>query len=555
MTWRRVTAFGVAEDELAVVLPPGHPLTRRTALDLADLADTHWLDAPDVGIPLDRLRALTGSTGFRAGLRYEGQDVLGVLALVAAGHGPALLPRPVAGPAGIPLAAPLPVHRTEVLFGALAPGGAARRPRPLKGFHRRPGPMDVDPAARLVWNRGGSHSGAREPMRRLRGAVMPKPKSRTRAVAAVVSTILLAASMVALWAGYAPAAGVCEVGYTVNQWTGGFTAQVHLTNDGAAVSSWRLSWTFGADQKVTSAWNASVAQTGTAVTATSLSYNGALAAGGSTDFGLQATNSGTNAVPTDFAFNGVSCSGDQSSPTPSPTTSAPPGTGCTGAAYCDGFEDQTGTTPSGAWQASYPDCQGTGTVAIDHSVAHSGGTSLRVDGGSSYCNHAFALNTTGITSVGSVKYVRMYVRHTTALPTGHVAFATMTDAADGGKHLRLGGQNQALQWNRESDDATLPAQSPAGVAQSVPLPVNQWSCLEYMVDGTTGSMSTWLDGTEVAGLHLDQTPTPDVDAQWLGRSGWRPQPTDLRLGWESYAGGTDTLWYDDIAVASTRIGC
>jgi len=384
-------------------------------------------------------------------------------------------------------------------------------------------------------------------------------KSRVRGVAALVSTVLLAASLVALWAGSAPAAGACGVGYTLNQWTGGFTAQVHLTNNGAAVSSWTLSWSFGGDQKVTSAWNATVVQSGAVVTATGESYNGALASGGSTDFGFQGTNSGTNAVPTDFAFNGVSCSGD-STPTPTPTsptptTSAPPGSGCAGAAFCDGFEDQTGSTPTGSWQASYPDCQGTGTVSIDHTVAHSGGTSLRVDGGSTYCNHAFALNTTGITSVGAVKYVRMYVRHTTALPTGHVAFATMTDAADGNKHLRLGGQNQALQWNRESDDATLPAQSPAGVALSVPLPVNQWSCLEYMVDGSTGSMSTWLNGTEVAGLHLDQTPTPDVDAQWLGRSNWRPQLTDLRLGWESYAGGTDTLWYDDIAIGSARIGC
>ncbi|WP_420704772.1 hypothetical protein [Kutzneria chonburiensis] len=30
---------------------------------------------------------------------------------------------------------------------------------------------------------------------------------------------------------------------------------------------------------------------------------------------------------------------------------------------------------------------------------------------------------------------------------------------------------------------------------------------------------------------------------------------DLRFGWESYAGGDDTLWFDDVAVATTRIGC
>jgi hypothetical protein len=36
---------------------------------------------------------------------------------------------------------------------------------------------------------------------------------------------------------------------------------------------------------------------------------------------------------------------------------------------------------------------------------------------------------------------------------------------------------------------------------------------------------------------------------------WRPSLTAPRLGWESYAGGTDTLWFDDIAIGPSRIGC
>jgi hypothetical protein len=249
------------------------------------------------------------------------------------------------------------------------------------------------------------------------------------------------------------------------------------------------------------------------------------------------------------------------SPTVSPTatpTFRPTDTPCTVAVLCDSFEDQTGTTPTGRWQPSFPDCQGTGAVAVDHTLAHTGSTSLRVDGGSTYCNHAFAINTTAVPIAGSTDaplYVRMYVRHTTALPDGHVAFAVLTDAADGNRHLRLGGQNRALQWNRESDDATLPEQSPAGVALSAPLPVNQWSCLEFEIDQAKGTMSTWLDGSEVQGLHLDQTPTHDIDSQWLGRANWRPQLVDLRLGWESYAGGTDTLWFDDVGVNWGRLGC
>ncbi|GAA4604001.1 cellulose-binding domain-containing protein [Actinoallomurus liliacearum] len=368
----------------------------------------------------------------------------------------------------------------------------------------------------------------------------------------MVGAIILVVSLVLPGAGPASAAPPCAVTYTVNQWTGGFTAQVTVTNNAAPVTSWTLTWTFAGDQKVTSVWNAQVTQSGQAVTARDSGYNGALATGASTSFGFQGTFSGQNAVPADFAVNGASCEGD-GTPTPTPTPTPP--TSCAQAAFCDGFENQTGSTPSGAWQPSYPDCQGTGTVAVDHTQAHGGTTSLRVDGGATYCDHAFAVNTTGVAAAGSVIYVRYYVRHTQALPAGHVAFTTLTDAADGNRHLRLGGQNQALQWNRESDDATLPEQSPTGVAMSVPLPVNRWSCVEFAINGTDGTMSTWLDGTEVAGLHLDGTPTPDVDRQWLSRANWRPHPTDLRLGWESYGGARDTLWFDDVAVGSQRIGC
>ena len=227
----------------------------------------------------------------------------------------------------------------------------------------------------------------------------------------------------------------------------------------------------------------------------------------------------------------------------------------TKAIFSDDFENQTGSTPSGAWQISDRDCQGTGTVTVDRTVAHSGKTSIRVNGHSGYCNHAFIGLRNAFTSVGTDLYVRFFIRHTTALPPNHVTFVAMKDTNDGGKDLRMGGQNKALQWNRESDDATLPVQSPDGVALSVPLPTNQWECIEFNVNQEQTAMSTWLNGTEVNGLHLDNKPTKDVDAQWLNRSNWHPTLADLRLGWENYSNADDTVWFDDVAIGSQRIGC
>ncbi|MBB4693956.1 cellulose-binding domain-containing protein [Paractinoplanes abujensis] len=381
---------------------------------------------------------------------------------------------------------------------------------------------------------------------------------------------LVAAGLAVAVAPPASAAAACTVAWTANQWSNGFTAEVQVTNGGAAVTSWTLGWTFAGDQRVTNAWNATVTQTGNAVTAASVGWNGSLATGASARFGFQGTYSGTNAKPGEFTFNGVSCSG--STPTPTPTTSAPttptptpttptptpttpnPGQGCVPTAICDGFENQAGTTPGGNWAVSTPDCSGAGKAVIDRTVAHTGSTSLRIDGAAGYCNHVFAGNTQILGTAGPVWYVRYWVRHTTALPASHITTVALRDSADGNRDLRFGGQNGALQFNRASDDATLPEQSPAGVAQSRPLPTGTWNCVEFKVDGSNGTIETWLDNTSVPGLLNDGVPTHDIDGQWLNRT-WRPALTDLRLGWESYGEGADTLWYDDVAVSSQRNGC
>jgi hypothetical protein len=232
----------------------------------------------------------------------------------------------------------------------------------------------------------------------------------------------------------------------------------------------------------------------------------------------------------------------------------PPTGGCATGANCDGFENQTGTAPSGNWAVSYPDCSGAGTAAIDRTTAHSGTTSLRVNGAAGYCNHVFVRDTQILGTTSNVWFVRYWVKHTTALPTSHTTAVALQDANDGNKDLRFGGQNGAMQFNRASDDATLPEQSPAGVAQSAPLPTGTWNCVEFKVSGADGTIQTWLNGHAVVGLTEDGTPTHDIDSQWLNRT-WRPRLTDLRLGWESYGEGADTLWYDDVAVGSQQIGC
>ncbi|MFJ3892363.1 LysR family transcriptional regulator [Streptomyces sp. NPDC090083] len=125
-----LTTHGVAEEPVCVVLPDTHPLAGRPALRLGDLAAARWLDAPDAGVPLARLRAANGGGAFRPALRYDGTDVRVLTSLAAAGHGLTLLPRSAAtgvpGAVAVPLTEPRVVHRTELVYGGAPQGAAAR---------------------------------------------------------------------------------------------------------------------------------------------------------------------------------------------------------------------------------------------------------------------------------------------------------------------------------------------------------------------------------------------------------------------------------------------
>ncbi|GAA1773787.1 CotH kinase family protein [Luedemannella helvata] len=92
--------------------------------------------------------------------------------------------------------------------------------------------------------------------------------------------------------------GGCSAAYTVvNQWQGGFQGEVKVTAGSAAITGWRVTWTYANGQTVTQFWSATITSSGSAVTATNVSYNGALGAGASTTFGFLGSWNGTNTAP------------------------------------------------------------------------------------------------------------------------------------------------------------------------------------------------------------------------------------------------------------------
>jgi lysophospholipase L1-like esterase len=102
----------------------------------------------------------------------------------------------------------------------------------------------------------------------------------------------------------------CKVTYTIqNQWPGGFTTNVTLTNTGSTtLNGWTLAFTFPTtSQQVGQGWSATWAQSGQRVTATSLAWNSSLAPGASTAIGFNGTFGSSNPSPTGFTVNSITC--------------------------------------------------------------------------------------------------------------------------------------------------------------------------------------------------------------------------------------------------------
>jgi DNA-binding transcriptional LysR family regulator len=131
-----LASFVVSEERLAVVVPHDHPL-RGDKVDLDTLTDAWWIAVPRIahgpsGVP--GYASSAPSTGFT----FDGDDIVTLIELVAAGHGLAMLPTRLCehahGVRALHLDRPALVQRTEVL----ALRTSVERCRPIIDQLRRP---------------------------------------------------------------------------------------------------------------------------------------------------------------------------------------------------------------------------------------------------------------------------------------------------------------------------------------------------------------------------------------------------------------------------------
>ena len=85
----------------------------------------------------------------------------------------------------------------------------------------------------------------------------------------------------------------CSAAWSLTtSWSGGFQLGFTVTNNGSVPThGWTVAWAWPDGQSVTEIWNATDTISGSKVSATNLSYNGAIQPGGNTTFGLLASGS------------------------------------------------------------------------------------------------------------------------------------------------------------------------------------------------------------------------------------------------------------------------
>lgn len=278
------------------------------------------------------------------------------------------------------------------------------------------------------------------------------------------------------------------------------------------------------------------------------------ASGGNSASGGSTGSGGSTTTSSGGAGGGATGSGGAAGHSGGTAGSNGSGT-CAGMALCDDFE--SGSSLNSSLWTLVPS-SGSGTATIDSSGAHGSGHALKVTSP----DRLYLRNSSVIGTLGDTVYVRFYVKFMSALATGHgamiVTHPMMVDQYSQSNELRFGSQDGVFHWNTDSDAANIPDVSPNGDMASFKPTANTWYCLVLTIN-TGGNLSASVDGADQAGLKADGMPTANIDQSWIssGSSSLSryTKLADFNFGWQSYGAGAMTLWFDDVAVSSTPLGC
>ena len=90
--------------------------------------------------------------------------------------------------------------------------------------------------------------------------------------------------------------------------------------------------------------------------------------------------------------------------------------------------------------------------------------------------------------------------------------------------------------------------------EEAPAVADRWQCVEWRLDSTTNTVTTWFDGGAGPVLRASEHSHGGNDVPFI-----LPTVDTVKIGWQLYQGGTTPgqfdLWIDDVALATERLGC
>ncbi len=234
------------------------------------------------------------------------------------------------------------------------------------------------------------------------------------------------------------------------------------------------------------------------------------------------------AMPVDASPPPEASAVDASAPDAAVTIS---GCNVAGLLLCDEFE--ASSIDTSIWTTSTAN---SGLLEISTTHAHSGTQSLHAYVPAKGGADAHITETKTFPQAASNLFGRAWIYLEPSAPVLHVAYvwakgpnATYTLASQNGTLM-------SLAWFSSNETAN---HSATGV------PIGHWACMEWNFDPGAGTADYWIDGTLLTDLH---------EGSW-GKDAFQ----SLALGISLF--GVDTgpaaydIWFDDVAVAGSRIGC
>jgi hypothetical protein len=222
--------------------------------------------------------------------------------------------------------------------------------------------------------------------------------------------------------------------------------------------------------------------------------------------------------------------------TPPPVTPpAGPDIACpAGAVFCSGFESDT--LPSGAIY------QGNPALEFDDTVSHSGDRSVVFD-----AVDGFNIREVVTPIPGQAFWVRLFIQTSTTYgDNDHDSLFVASTATSQQDNNAEHGPEFSEQGNQiliNADDQLFNAAGagfPSNGQAGPQLTPNVWHCVEAFYDGGSGNVQFFSDGQQI------------ISAPGFARLTY----ATFRFGYLQFPGHTPhVVWYDDVVVAGSRVGC